>query len=161
MIVALLLACAGDAPEPGGGDDTAAPPAPAAGDYDVVVAETWEGDCAFEDLATGEEPEQVWTLDPRGDALVVFPDFWSVVWCALDGMGFTCDTGSYAYESGAGDYTLTDTLSGTFDTPEHFSGVYTFGLDCSGTVCRDVRELYGEDLDFPCTLQAAVEGHRR
>lgn len=159
-MILLLFACAQPAPEDTAGTPLPpadVPPVPAAGDYAVEVAGTWEGDCRFEDPATYQPPEQVWTADPRGEVLVLYLDYWTPVACSLDGLDFTCDTGSWAADR----MQVTHTLAGAFSADETVAGAIVLELDCGGAGCDTLQDLYGNRLSFPCRAEAPFTGVHR
>jgi hypothetical protein len=153
MILALsLLGC--DGPASDEAPASAPDPTPTAGVYAMTVAEEWEGDCDFQDPATYEAPEQEWTFDPRDDVLIFYEDFWTPLYCTLDGLDFSCDDGSRS----EGRFRVTRLVEGTFPDAQTVSGAVVVQLDCSGTGCDTLKDLYGRGLDVPCEAQAAFDG---
>lgn len=159
MILLLLLACAADkAPETDTSSIVEAPFQPAGGEWQMSVADTWQGDCALADMGTHQSATQTWVLDPRGDSVNILPNVWELMPCALAGAELTCDAGSWSVDDSSGTASLTHLLVGSFADASHFEGAFTIDLSCEGRVCRSLRSLYGEDLEPPCSVSAAVSG---
>ena len=137
--------------------DTASTPAPEGGAFVVDVAEAWSGDCEFTDTATGQAPEQEWTLDPDGDHMVLYPDFWSVVTCTLSGLAFDCDDGSWSTAR----IDVSRRIQGSFSGADGVDGELVVALDCKKDGCDQLQSAYGRRLVFPCTSTAGFTGVRR
>jgi hypothetical protein len=153
-VILLLASCAAvdsgeDATETG---VPAAPPV-GAGAFTMTIADTWAGDCEFDDPAT-YQPAQEWTFDPRGDVLVLYKDFWTLVSCTLDGAEFLCDDGSYQESR----MQVTKEIEGSFATGTTVEGALVVELDCGGNGCDSLKDLYGKKLDFPCRAEAPFSG---
>ena len=136
--------------------DTATPIYPAGGDWRVLQGASWEGDCALADMDTRFTPETTWWMDPRDDVLIIYTTPWDVLSCDLDGPQFTCDLGSWTYEEYS---SMTYLLTGTFTRNTAFTGTTSIALVCGDpSLARELRNSYGEDLEFPCSVEASVEG---
>lgn len=157
MILA-LLACGPTEPS-GDGDATdtpdVAPEVEPVGDgtFVMTIADTWEGDCDFDDPST-YQPAQAWTFDPRGDVLVLYKDFWSLVACDLAGADFSCDDGSWQQSR----MQVTREIEGRFSSETSVEGALVIELDCGGNGCDELQYLYGRRLDFPCRAEAPFSG---
>lgn len=149
----LLLACTGTDTE-----ETAMPDAPVAapvgGTYTVTLGDTWVGSCDLADAATHGDVEQEWTVDPRGDTLIVYLDYWSPISCALDGFDFGCDDGSWS----GGRAQVTRRVEGSFPTDARIEGALVLELDCGGAGCDTLKDMYGRGLEFPCRSEVEFEG---
>ena len=131
--------------------------APEGGRYTVTAAASFVGDCALEDSATYAEPTQTWTLDPRRDVLILYPDFWDTWRCSLEGMDFACDLGSWEV-TGRRPALFSRVLVGSFSAPDVFVAQNTVTMNCEEGGCDDLQDLYGPDLSFPCTSTAEYVG---
>lgn len=164
MALFVLLACSPPAPAEDTADtpgdtaaDTASIAAPAGGAFVVEVAEEWSGDCEFTDPATGEAPEQEWTLDPDGERMVLYPDFWAVLTCTLAGVEFDCDDGSWSTAR----IDVSRRVQGSFSGADGLDGGLVVALDCKKDGCDELQGAYGRRLEFPCTATAPFSGVRR
>lgn len=162
-MIALLAALACATPGPGADSaDTAGEPAadaeprPEGGAYAVSVADTWEGDCELTDPATGEAPEQEWTLAPSASGMVLYPDFWNVLVCSLDGEAFVCDDGSWSTPRAE----VGRRVQGQFAGPDTIEGALVLTLDCKNSGCDELEAAYGRRLKFPCSAEAPFSGTR-
>lgn len=149
-----LLACVQETggrnnPQP---DDIEIAPIP--GFYEVSLAEEWEGDCNLDDFATYDEPEQEWEALPRGAVLILYQDYWAPNSCTLDGMDFSCDDGSWS-ESRA---QVDKTIEGSFVLDGTLTGRKVVELDCGGSGCDILEEMFGNRLGVPCRIEAPFEG---
>ena len=149
----LLLACTGAEIH-----DTAVPDtpvtAPSGGTYNVALGDTWLGTCDLADPATHDDVAQEWTVDPRGDTLIVYLDYWSPITCTLEGFDFGCDDGSWS----GGRVEVTRRVEGTFPTDARIEGALVLELDCGGAGCDTLEGQYGRGLEFPCRSEVAFEG---
>ena len=157
ILVLLSIGCDPDTNKNPGKEEVAE--VPGAGRYAVNAASSFVGDCALEDSATYAEPEQSWTLDPRGDVLILYPDFWDTWRCSLEGMDFACDQGSWEV-TGRRPARFSRVLVGSFSAPDVFVAQDTVTMSCEEGGCDDLRDLYGSDLNFPCTVTAEFVGVR-
>ena len=158
-MILFLLACAADkAPEVDSAALVEAPFQPAGGEWQMAVAGAWEGDCALDDMATHQSETQTWVLDPRGDSVNILPNLWELMTCSLDGAELSCDAGSWSVDDSSGTASLRHLLVGTFEDQDHFEGAFTIDVTCDGRMCRTLRSLYGENLEPPCGVSAAVTG---
>lgn len=137
--------------------DPADTPAPEGGAFVVGVADTWEGDCTFTDPSTGQDPEQEWTLDPDGDRMVLYLDFWTLTTCSLSGLEFDCDNGSWSTAR----IDVSRRVQGRFLGDEGLEGELVVALDCKKDGCDDLQAAFGRRLEFPCTATAPFSGVRR
>jgi hypothetical protein len=154
-VILAILACA--SPDPAGGDTAAPEPGVVAGSFAVDVAEEWDGDCAFDDLATYQEPQQVWTFEPRNHGvLILSTGTWDLLSCSFEGQDFVCDEGSYA----DGRTRVTREIAGAFPSDTTVEGAFVVELDCSGSGCDDLQDAYGSGIEFPCRAEAPFTGRR-
>ncbi len=165
-LLSTLLACA-STPAPSAPPSTdssedeeeEAPFAPVEGEWAVTVSETWEGDCELEDDRTRQDPEQRWILDPRGETVVVYLDFWSLYPCALEDQALLCDAGSWSYATFGGGIEVSRVLSLEFEDETRFEGAFLLDVACEGTsACEALMDYYGEALSPPCSFRAPVLG---
>ena len=98
-------------------------------------------------------------MDPRGEVLILYPDFWDSLRCSLEGMDFACDRGSWEV-TGRRPATFSRVLLGNFSAPDVFVAQDTVTMSCEEGGCDDLRDLYGADLNFPCTVTAEFVGVR-
>ena len=156
MILLLLsIGCTPDHNKSPGKEEEAESPDP--GRYAVNAAAQFVGDCALEDPATYAEPVQSWVMDPRGDVLILYPDSWDTWRCSLEGMDFACDWGSWEV-TGRRPASFSRVLVGSFSATNVFLAQDTVTMSCEEGGCDDLRDLYGADLNFPCTVTAEYAG---
>lgn len=154
-----LMACAAST------ESGAAPEAvlPNEGDWAITMAQTWEGDCVLEDMATHQPEFSTWVVELEPVGFTLYDETGYPSGCSLEATGaFACPDGVYDVSYVEGGYDAVEyirsTVEGVFEDATTMQAALMISADCEGVDCAEVGLIYGDAFEYGCTAEAPFSG---